>query len=669
MENAFSLILNMSLTGSLVIGLVLLGRLFLRKQPKIFSYALWGVVLFRLLCPVSISAPVSALEVASPAVESTGRTVSRISYVAPVTPAPAVSTPVVEKTATPSSVAAAVWLAGVGAMGLWGLVSWAALRRRLVGATPWRGNIYLWDYGDTPFVMGLISPKIYLPTSVDVKERRFIVAHERHHIRRLDHIWKALAYAALCLHWFNPLVWLSFLLAGKDMEMSCDEAVIRRLGEHTRADYAAALLRLSTKRAVIRCTPLAFGEGDTNGRVRNMANWKKPRVWVSLLCAAACVSLLVACAVNPTKEIEEAPLPETTPETSAEPTLEAGTYVQSIEHFLPEGYVFVNEELMTLEESGKASDQPHSVVGGLARYPIPEGLARDGDFRWLEEIGIPDVDDPSLAKIGGSDPHCDWLLEVFSDVPEGQSVTVHRYHQFTVVTNQEGGATLFDMWFDATQIDYSEFAGFLTFETLPAPETGDFEKTAFDLCGLVEARVGASSRHLHCEAESPEGRTIVDSYVMKNGNRLHIEEVDGTHREACMEVDGEYFYGTGAIGEPLTWKAISLEEYSGLHLQWLWLGTHPMYESRAEYKGTLGEEAGDFYVFTYQAPHPSRWPATQGQDTQCQIGFQFDPQGSFLWLTTFAPLQQITAKETIITLDEATVQSTIETEYHRATGQ
>lgn len=193
------------------------------------------------------------------------------------------------------------------------------------------------------------------------------------------------------------------------------------------------------------------------------------------------------------------------------------------------------------------------------------------------------------------------------------------------------------MWFDATQIDYSEFAGFLTLETLPAPETGDFKKTAFDLCGLVEARVGASSRHLHCEAESPEGRTIVDSYVMKNGNRLHIEEVDGTHREAAMEVDGEYFYGTGAIGEPLTWKAISLEEYSGLHLQWLWLGTHPMYESRAEYKGTLGEEAGDFYVFTYQAPHPSRWPATQGQDTQCQIGFQFDPQGSFLWLTTFAP--------------------------------
>ena len=147
--------------------------------------------------------------------------------------------------------------------------------------------------------MGILSPKIYLPSDVPKNERKYIIAHERHHISRFDHIIKLLAYSALCIHWFNPLVWAAFILAGKDMEMSCDEAVIRKMGSQIRADYSASLLRLATHKKIIAGMPLAFGEGDTKGRVMNMAKWKKPRLWVSLICLLLCTTILVACAVNP----------------------------------------------------------------------------------------------------------------------------------------------------------------------------------------------------------------------------------------------------------------------------------------------------------------------------------------------------------------------------------
>ena len=822
MEKAFSSIVNMSLTGSLVILLVLAARWCLRRQPKIFSYALWAVVLFRLLCPVSISAPVSALEVASPQVEQTSQAVSRVSYVAAepeplpagdLTPVP----PAVEgkKILSPMALAAWVWLAGVGVMACHSFLSFGRLRRRLVGVTPLDGNIFLSDYVESPFVLGVIRPRIYLPTSTPVEERSFIVAHEAHHIQRLDHIWKCLAFLALCIHWFNPLVWLSFLLAGQDMEMSCDEAVIRKLGEHTRADYAQALLRLSTKRTVIRGTPLAFGEGDTKGRVINMANWKKPKVWASLLCAAVCVALLVACAVNPREEIQTEPkyvpdedihvtmnvpegytydpnsmyitrdsdgklvggldiyqipegvydpedkwfdwlykvgIPDLEADLAGELYCEGGItgfssekmwimeftnnsadaekktvhrrhyfyvandhvydvweddlavdsntfdsvlrftevktdgtaeapqpmgdnmYRQSVESPLPDGYVFINEEIMTDEESMKTSDQPHCVVGGLTRYDIPDTVDwTDATFAFLAELGIPDVDDPSLAKIGGSDSHCDWLLEVSSDVPEGQPQTVHRYHEFTVLVDEEGHATLMDVWFDATQIDYSEFAGFLSFPYLQAPEEDAGEDEIFDLCMEVVANVGAADYHLHSEVQGPDGATtIVDSYKMRDGDCLHIEQVDGTSQEALLVVGDSYFYGTGAIGGEITWQAITLEEYSNLHMQWFWLGSHPLSENRGTaYMGTLVEEEGPLHVYKISECYTaSRWGTVEDAKSY-EVGFQFDGEGNFLRVNISANTgteKEVFVKESIVSLDEATVRAAIDREYLRAQG-
>ena len=311
----FLRILNMSLTASVIILCVMAARLLLKKAPKIFSYALWAVVLFRLLCPVSLTAPVSVLKVTSPQVaESDGIS---IVYYEPIenaaiqtsTAGPKVQeTPVpvqeLQTEAKPSALdlASWIWLAGVAVMVLYSIVVYLRLYRSLVGAMQWQGNVYLADHIGSPFVLGGLFPKIYLPSDTPVHERRYIVAHERHHIRRGDHIIKLLAYAALCIHWFNPLVWAAFILAGKDMEMSCDEAVIKKLGEHIRADYSASLLRLATHRRLIAGTPLSFGEGDTKGRVMNMAKWKKPKVWVSMLCIVLCAVIVIACAVNPEQE-------------------------------------------------------------------------------------------------------------------------------------------------------------------------------------------------------------------------------------------------------------------------------------------------------------------------------------------------------------------------------
>ena len=320
----FPQVLDMTRIGSLVILLVLIVRFFLKKAPKIFSYALWAVVLFRLLCPVSIPSPVSVM----PELESIAQSYTLAEADIPpagvgvavyhaigdawngglgVQDIPISGQNDIDGGAYVSSMwwevwvllGQYVWLAGVVCLAGYSLFSLIRLRKRLVGAIPLRDNLYLADHIDTPFVMGLVHPKIYLPSSLSPREQTYIILHEQCHIRRLDHLVKLLSFVALCIHWFNPLVWAAFLLAGKDMEMSCDEAVMGRLGEDIRADYSASLLSLSTGRPIIAGLPLAFGEGDTKSRIQNILRWKRPRFWVAALAACVCIGVIAACAADP----------------------------------------------------------------------------------------------------------------------------------------------------------------------------------------------------------------------------------------------------------------------------------------------------------------------------------------------------------------------------------
>lgn len=310
LENAFVRILDMSKTAAIVIGVVVVVRLLLKKAPKWISYALWGVVLLRLLCPFSIEAPVSAVpRMETVSVELVDSTLPRFEFETPAdrqinqhvldTTPPGEPYALVTRSFEPTQWLSFIWLAGIAVMLICSVVSYIKLRRRLVGAMPLRDNIYLADRIVSPFVMGIICPKIYLPSNIGESEREYIILHEQRHIRRLDHVIKVLAFAALCLHWFNPLVWLAFILAGKDMEMSCDEAVIKNLGSEIRADYSASLLSLATGRRIIAGTPLAFGEGDTKGRIKNIANWKKPVIWVVIIAVLVCAVLAVCLLTDP----------------------------------------------------------------------------------------------------------------------------------------------------------------------------------------------------------------------------------------------------------------------------------------------------------------------------------------------------------------------------------
>ena len=312
---------NMSLTASVAIVLVILLRLMLKKAPKVISYALWGVVLFRLLCPVSIGSNFSVYNLFDAPAQESGTITSVIEYVPSnivhteyptvTLPVPGISDVINESLPqgqeqlvadpleAPMSIATYVWMIGVLGMGIYSIVSYVRLRRKLSVVVPLRDNIFIADDIKSPFVVGLFRPKIYLPCNLGDKEQEYIILHEQHHIKRLDHVMKALAFLALAIHWFNPLVWAAFVLASKDMEMSCDEAVIRKVDGDVRADYSASLLTLATGRRIIAGTPLAFGEGDTKGRINNLSKWKKPAVWVVLIAVVACAVLAITVLTNP----------------------------------------------------------------------------------------------------------------------------------------------------------------------------------------------------------------------------------------------------------------------------------------------------------------------------------------------------------------------------------
>lgn len=172
-------------------------------------------------------------------------------------------------------VACNIWMAGIATMALYGIGSLLLFHRRLKGAVKVRDNIYLSDYVPTPFVIGLIRPVIYLPSSLDEKEWEYIILHERTHIRRGDHIIRMLSFLALAVYWFHPLIWAAVYLSGKDMEMSCDEAVMKKMEKDIRADYATSLLKLSADRAVLGGIPLAFGEKDAKMRIENVMRWRR----------------------------------------------------------------------------------------------------------------------------------------------------------------------------------------------------------------------------------------------------------------------------------------------------------------------------------------------------------------------------------------------------------
>ena len=319
--SVFSTVLNMSITAGIAILFVLVARFLLKKAPKVFSYALWAVVLFRLLCPVSLSSVFSLMNMFDVKITENGQ-MEYISMPTQDMRLPSVSaekpkqnsetaaaekleiTPEVSDKSRIMTVLSVIWIGGAAVMLVCNIAQLIKLRRNLIGAVLIKDNIYLVDHIESPFVMGLLLPKIYLPSDLSDREREYIIQHEQHHIKRCDHAVRILSFAALCIHWFNPLVWLAFSLSGKDMEMSCDEAVMKKTGRDIRAEYSASLLQFSTGRKAVTGVPLAFGEGDTRERIENIMKYKKPMLWAIAAAVILCTLLTACLSSNPNRETE-----------------------------------------------------------------------------------------------------------------------------------------------------------------------------------------------------------------------------------------------------------------------------------------------------------------------------------------------------------------------------
>lgn len=313
MDDVFLKLVNLSISASWLILAVLVLRGVLKKAPKWVMPLLWGVVALRLVCLFSIESALSLIPSAetipSEIVTETREPVlyeqATLDIVTNPTLPSAAEVPVGvsrQQAQVDFNIYSVLWLAGMAALLVHALVSAGKLKRKLATAILLRDNIYESEFVDSPFVFGVVKPNIYLPMHMDEETAAYVIAHERAHLARRDHWWKVLGYLVLALHWFNPLVWLAYILFCRDIELACDEKVVKGLDGAARADYSQALLSCAApKRAVAAC-PLAFGEGNIKTRVKSALHYKKPAFWVAAAAVLAVVIVAVCFLTNPRSE-------------------------------------------------------------------------------------------------------------------------------------------------------------------------------------------------------------------------------------------------------------------------------------------------------------------------------------------------------------------------------
>ena len=310
MSELFLKIVNMSISASWVVIAVLTLRFCLKKAPKWVNVLLWGIVAVRMVFPFSIESVLSLI----PSAETISPSIMMEQSPSVQTGVPALNhviNPVISGSFTPAPgasanplqiwipVLAGIWLFGIVALFLYSAVSYCRLRRKVCEAVILRDNIYQSENVCSPFVLGIIRPKIYLPYHMDSREVGHVIAHEQTHIRRKDHWWKPLGFLLLTTHWFNPLMWLSYILLCRDIELACDEKVIRKMSNEQRADYTQALVACSVDRRLITACPLAFGEIGVKERVKSVMNYKKPAFWIVLASVIVCAVIAVCFLTNP----------------------------------------------------------------------------------------------------------------------------------------------------------------------------------------------------------------------------------------------------------------------------------------------------------------------------------------------------------------------------------
>lgn len=373
MEAVFLKVLNMSINATWLIAAIMLLRVVLAKAPKQLRCLMWGLAALRLVVPFSIESmlsllpspqtlPDNILYTASPVIHSGIPLVDNA--VNPIlstflSPQPLTSA---NPTQILSFVYSQVWILGMVLMSLYALFSWLHVRRKVAASIPLGNHVRLCDYIDSPFILGIFRPVIYLPSSLEEASIAYVMAHEQSHLKRRDHWWKPMGFAILAVHWFNPAVWAAYILLCRDIELACDERVIRELGTAEKQAYSNALLKCSIRRPYIAACPLAFGEVGVKQRIKSVLNYRKPGFWILLISILLCMVMVVCFLTDPV--VDEYELEGTTIHYETDDT----GRITFISH---------QEEDVIYTLLGKTT-YPHGAVSNPYRL-FPNGEIRDGD--------------------------------------------------------------------------------------------------------------------------------------------------------------------------------------------------------------------------------------------------------------------------------------------------
>lgn len=430
MELSFVKLLNTSISAGWLILVVMVLRLVLKKAPKSIHCLLWAMVAVRLMCPVSIESVFSLIPSAETVpeiyltLEGEARQYGAVLTVVGNSLYPAsVQIPVggsIDRVQMQDLFWTVIWLVGLGVMALYALVSYLRIRARVRASVVLEENIRLCDYIDTPFILGLISPRIYLPSAISPEDRSHVLAHERAHIQRRDHWWKPLGFVLLSIYWFNPLIWLAYILLCRDIEMACDERVIRDLDVDGKKAYSRALLGCSVRGPLIAACPLAFGEVGVKERVKTVLNYKKPAFWMVAIALAVCAVVAVCFLTDPKVE-------ETTPEVQTDPVpiseLDENDRSEGNGVFLggqnynmwldiPAGWQY---ELCDDYDNMGIAFRPETVEEGWVKLVfMPQGIAMCGTGLEISKIG-------ELTTYGYDGQ--EWNLACFTGLPGCYAVT------------------------------------------------------------------------------------------------------------------------------------------------------------------------------------------------------------------------------------------------------
>lgn len=350
MGELFLKLLNMSITASWLILAVLCIRLLFRKIPKWVTCLLWGVVAIRLIFPFSIESQFSLQPSAEPIKSSTIVEGNVVLFV----PSIDSNLGIVESTVNPvlaetfsyqetesvaplqvfTGVAGSVWLCGMVVLLIFALISMIKLRLCVREAVRYRENIYICDAIKSPFILGIIKPGIYLSSALNEEEMEYIIAHEKAHLHRKDHFWKPFGYLLLCIYWFNPLCWIAYIMLCKDIELACDEKVIKSMSFGDKKEYSRVLLSCASQRRLVTVCPLAFGEVGVKERVKSVLNYKRPAFWITMLAVIACMIVAICFLTNPEKEYQ---IRITIPAGSTEEIVYQEDFCYSDEEISPKG--------------------------------------------------------------------------------------------------------------------------------------------------------------------------------------------------------------------------------------------------------------------------------------------------------------------------------------------